>query len=357
MKVNSFDNSILTPEKKNQNAERPTRFSPTNEQKNTMTVMEKVHKFLYHSEVSYYHLEMMNLTSDSISEIQSFFNEIDPDIMDILMKKEEKAIAEKEFTVKIKNYISEEFNIPADYSFATICILSFSDLHNFGVVKSGKYLFGLNSTSFACLECSGVEPEDSEKVKSLKVHNLQVLKEIQNQTLLDNSQDDSDRDEEYKPVIDAVDTLSDLDSSESETLPRDVFKFQEDETETDSDIYNPFDKTRTTRSDLLLVNSTFRSGANWFCLFKECDKNFSKLYNLKLHLISQHKVFPRGMSIYQCPQSGCNFACGNLVLFNRHNHSKSDGKKLARIKCAFCDETFAGKSSIARHVKRKHPGI
>ena len=61
------------------------------------------------------------------------------------------------------------------------------------------------------------------------------------------------------------------------------------------------------------------------------------------------------MTVYQCKEENCSFSCGNEILFKRHTHRKSAALKgLERIQCEECDETFAGKSSLARHMRRKH---
>ena len=100
MKIDSFSNSIITPVK-SQDKLRGERFSLTPEQKSMLTSMENVHQFLHHGDISFASLEGMNLTTDSIIDIHAFFDEMDPDIPDIMLKQEESAISKKEFTEKI----------------------------------------------------------------------------------------------------------------------------------------------------------------------------------------------------------------------------------------------------------------
>ena len=72
MKIDSFSNSIKTPEKP-QDKLRGERFSLTREHKNMLTSMENVHQFLFHCDINFSSLEVMNLTEDSVTEIKTFF--------------------------------------------------------------------------------------------------------------------------------------------------------------------------------------------------------------------------------------------------------------------------------------------
>jgi hypothetical protein len=351
--ISSFDTSFLTPEKKNS-------VEANSEQEISSTKLEEVHNFLYHCVKSYSCIEMMNLTTDSIISVKAFFTEMYPDIPDIILKSEENAIASGEFTVQIRAYLAEEFNIPEEYSFCVICILNFSFLYKIDIVTSGKSLFELSSSRFECSQCVMIDNFENEQEKSLRSRrerNLHALKELQVRSSED-EEDDSEKDEDFHPP----DSVKSYDSD----IGSDVFEFHDD---SDFDIYNPFDQSKSC-TEFNLVNSTFRRETvkitlpsdlspirrsnNFVC--QKCSRNFSKKYNLKLHLVSQHQIFPKGMSIYQCPEKDCSFVSGNLVLFNRHNHLKTAavGKRLMRLKCTDCNQSFAGKSSLKRHMERKH---
>ena len=373
MKVNSFDSSIVTPEKKIKKKE--NRFAPTDEQSEALTQMENVHQYLHHSKISYSCLEAHKLSCVNVSEVKTFFDEVAPDVMDIILKQEEVAIAKNDFTEKIKKYITEEFDISGEYAFSAICILNFSFLHNMPVIKSGKYLFGLHSNSYSCSDCCLFQDQEaSVRMKSLKLHNLNVLKQVQNQTLSDVNLDVSSE-EEYRPKSEQVVS----DSEESENLSDDTYDFHEDcGGERSFLVFNPFIGTKKVNHlEFYPVNSTFQSSScavgskktfvkelspikvkkrmDKVFICKVCDKKFNKLYNLKLHRVSQHKEFPKGMTVFQCKEENCRFACGSEILFKRHTHKKSAGLKgLERIQCSKCDESLAGKSSLLRHMKRKH---
>ena len=360
MKVNSYAGCILTPMKKPVSG-RPNRFSPTEEQKQILSNMEKVHKFLHHGGL-FSSLNGIGLTCHSIADIEIFFKKF-PDIPDALLKNEETAIAQKDFTEKIKQYIIEEFEIPGDYAFSAICILNFSFLEKLTVSEAGEHLFGLVDNDFVCHDCNTDYCEFTES--EIQVKNLEVLKKLLNQTLLDDQLDDSDDDKEFE----LNETQQTVDSSSDESV-EDVYKFNDDDE--NFTIVNPFAESSEARSDVKIVNSTFRSSSkmlketfqcgkispinkkqlSFTC--KMCGKEFNKMYNLKLHRVSVHKDFPKGMTIFQCSVEGCRFSSGSEILFKRHSHKSALKADHERIICITCQETFAGKSSLVRHMKRKH---
>ena len=370
MKVNSFESSIQTP-MKHSDRERKKRFSPTAEQKTVLTSMEKVHRFLYHGDISYSYLELMTLTPGHIKEIQTFFNETVPDIPDQLLKLEENAIQKQEFTEIIKNYIAEEFGIPGDYAFSVICILNFSFVEKISANKSGKYLFGLHSSRYECLDCNKNTSNLGDTECCVNINNLQILKEKLNQTLLDNSLDDSFIDGEYEP--------NQNDSSESESteddklITKDVYEFHDEESFI---VFNPFLKSRVISGDQDIKNSTIKSTTEVSKTISEpeltpikkskiaenstecihCGSRFSKVNNLKRHMISIHKVYPKGTTVYECPVMGCSFVSDSHIHFCRHHHRKSATNKVAKEhKCSLCNNNFATQSSLVRHMKRRHP--
>ena len=53
----------------------------------------------------------------------------------------------------------------------------------------------------------------------------------------------------------------------------------------------------------------------------ECDhclKSFQNRYNLKLHIIQIHRIFPSNMKVFKCPESQCEFVTGSKGCYNRH---------------------------------------
>ena len=154
----------------------------------------------------------------------------------------------------------------------------------------------------------------------------------------------------------------------------DVFEFH-DEEQDNVKICNPFCKVKkTTGHSNSIVNSTFKSINNVSkCLFLKdlspirktelnirlskcdhCGKEFSKKNNLKRHIVSVHKIYPKGMTFYECPVKDCTFVSDNQTHFNRHRHGKSVKTNLEKIVCRQCDNSFFNHGSLKRHIKRKH---
>ena len=88
--------------------------------------MRKSHTFLVHGKVKYSELENVGLSSGSVAEKRKFFQEEMPDVNDGVLKQEEEAINVGYYTEKMKRYLAEEFDIPAEYSFLTLCLLLYS---------------------------------------------------------------------------------------------------------------------------------------------------------------------------------------------------------------------------------------
>ena len=80
-----------------------------------------------------------------------------------------------------------------------------------------------------------------------------------------------------------------------------------------TEIFNPdFDDLETenmVKSHRTPVNQELK------CLL--CDKTFSNSYNRKLHQISVHHYFPKGMQIYSCTHSKCKFVCGSKRIYSK----------------------------------------
>ena len=169
----------------------------------------------------------------------------------------------------------------------------------------------------------------------VKVDNLKILKTLLNQSLED-SLEDSFNDSIYRP--ERQKDVIESESSESKNSD-DIFKFDSDEEDIDKlKIFNPFIKPTAKTPDAKFAHSSLKTSsksrtaesmfppedspikqvalARKELKCNHCEKVFQKNYNLKLHLISIHKIFPKGMSVFKCPVTGCSFVSGNRLLFN-----------------------------------------
>ena len=382
IRISSFDCSIFTPVKTGQaandeltpeknipceaNIKRPIRFSASREQNELMISMKRSHSFLIHSQVKFSELERSGLYLSAVDDIQKYFKENMPDLHDCILKQEEAAIKIGEFCETKKKYISEEFDIPAEYSFLTICILCYAQEHNVSVAESANDLLCLFADELICEECSSSTVEHY-----VEENNFSVMKSLLNKSLLDVSHedpfgscDDSYCDPVFNPDLDLESKSSESDRSQH----KDCQNILESSFES-LEIFNPFAKPET---DSQIINSTMRSNCKTERLFpaesspiqhckkrqiicKFCDKSFNKMFNLKMHLVHVHKYFPEGMTVYKCPVPDCTFVAGNKIIFNRHSHKKNVASSLSNsVFCNLCNERFATKGSLARHIGRIH---
>ena len=354
MRVNSFELSIATPVK------------DTGGQNDSASA---VHQFLYHEEVGFSNLEGMNLTTNCTSEIENFFIRTRLDVPDILIEKEKTAKKKKTFTDQMKRYLAEEFNILQEKAFSVICILSYSAKTGQELRESAEDLYGLHSCEIVCADClTSNDLEENESRDSLEFYDS----------------DDSYNDRDYEQpkslnsensTDDSKDSLTESvlehDSVSQLSLPeKDVYEFDEEEKD-DFKVYNPFLKIREPEQTSEIVNSTFSltsSGSRIgfshelspidkikmsTSICPHCAKTFSKNNNLKRHLVSVHKVFPKGVTVYECPVEGCLFTSDNQAHFSRHNHRKSLFNSI-RVKCQLCGDNFFNNSSLSRHMRRLH---
>ena len=203
-------------------------------------------------------------------------------------------------------------------------------------------------------------------------HNCIVLKGQLSKDTLDDSYDD--------PDFQAVKTSSR--TSDSTSDPSDVYNFVDEsesfnpfETNNSSEsCFNPFESVSKLPSDCSneLHNPTdnfnpFASSTPNRKKTKErnlnicphCDASFTSSYNTKQHIISIHRIFPSGLTIYKCDLKSCNYVTGSRVMFSRHSHAKialrgqNSDPQSSKPRCPVCEAIFYNTSSLKRHIIRK----
>ena len=178
----------VTPVKTNESDNcdgRPSRLPvPSKQQELILKSLRKSHTFLVHGKVKYSELENVGLSSGSVAEILKFFQEEMSDVNDGVLKQEEEAINVGYYTEKMKRYLAEEFDIPAEYSFLTLCLLLYSSEHSVTLSES-FYELNLFKRGFEC-EKSSVSSKDL----NVEENNLNILKSVMNKS----AQFDSDED-------------------------------------------------------------------------------------------------------------------------------------------------------------------
>lgn len=85
-----------------------------------------------------------------------------------------------------------------------------------------------------------------------------------------------------------------------------------------------------------------------------CEIKYSSNYNLKQHIISVHKIFPPGITIFKCSKGSCDFVTGNRVQFSRHTHARQTQPSTVKTFCQVCGVQFFNPSSLKRHIGRVH---
>jgi hypothetical protein len=356
MRVDSFSCSYLTPEKGG--VEESIAAQEDSQEENSISV----HRFLHHEDIYFSSLEGISLNQDSIVEIESLFSENKHMVPEIILKKEEITRANDGFSDHTRDYLTEEFNIESEFAFLTICILCYSHKTNISVTESAKALLVLNTQNINCKDCEFNLDSDESLTDIL-------------------SGDDSVNDKDY--VNDESEesedsTSEDFSNSDFEGVTKkgnDVYDFQVQEDQSFK-VFNPFCRAEKSVDGSVIINSTFKSSNKTAKgLFSEeispikkvtpivksstcthCGKTFSKSNNLKRHLISVHKIFLKGSTIFECPAVGCLFTTDNQSHFNRHKHksSLSNLKIPPKPKCKICGNMFYNDSSLYRHMKRRH---
>ena len=313
------------------------RFSPSKPLQTLLESINRVHQYQFHLEFKILELTDIKISQKTVGEIKQVIVDESPDVSDLVLKVEEIAIAEGKFSSFLRNYISEEFEVDQGYSFLIICVLNYMDSFCLSVSESFFELLKLSNTDTLCQSCIlGIDV--CEKVKMAQIHNLGIYR-----TLLTNF--DSGIDDIINHSDDSTNDMpygeEDRETSQTSSLTEpSVFDFQV-ETETRK-IFNPFDSSSSENSlPNQILNSTefsnpfsdsetniinpsdkYESCDKYKCEF--CDKHFSNSYNRKLHLVSVHKIFPKGMFIYKCAFPSCKFVNGSKILYTRHvpTHTK-----------------------------------
>ena len=354
MRVDSFSCSYLTPEKGG------VEESIAAKEDSPEEISISVHRFLYHEDIYYSSLEGISLNQDSTVEIESLFSEYKPMVPEIILKKEEIARANDGFSDHTRDYLTEEFHIESEFAFLTICILCYSHKTNLSVAESAKALLVLNTKNINCSDCD-INLDSDESLTDIL------------------SGDDSVNDKDYVNDESEESTSEDFSSSDFDSgvlkKGNDVYDFQVQEDQSFK-VFNPFCRAEKSVDGSVIINSTFKSSNKTAKgLFSEeispikkvkpivksstcthCGKTFSKTNNLNRHLISVHKIFLKGSTIFECPVAGCSFTTDNQSHFNRHKHksSLSNLKIPPKPKCKICGNMFYNDSSLYRHMKRRH---
>ena len=293
------------------------RFSPSNPMKLLLNRIERVHRYMFHSEYNFVDLTKMKLTQKLVQEINKLIISEEPDNSDLVLKIEEMAVKEGKFNYFIKNYIGEEFQVDPSFSILILSVLNYMNTVDAELEESMFELLKLSSGDTLCELCIGCDSVKADKVKLSQMHNLRIYGHILHRDDsekgdLSSCSEDSGDDKPFKVgkkftqhpssessesdcqdhsgntraalhTIEGQDVLPNVvhfnpfDSSVSETSRNSDKPRQMNSTQ----VYNPFSESDPELPPGKSVNNrtTFK------CDF--CSKCFSNSYNRKLHLIRE----------------------------------------------------------------------
>ena len=397
MKVNSFAGCIFTPVKDDVLSEdsQPLgkRSSPSPGVRSWLERIERLHKFRHSPTL--YCMESIRLKLKTRNDIRGMFEEVGEQI-DWILDAEKVATKNGKFSEFIRDYISFEFRVKKEYSFSVFVVLNYMKIFSIHAEAAFVDLFKLNMQLSVCFQCNdGQDSLLTERINLEYVHKLIsgeasdsvvdsgsdpefVLKQLSSAELESSSDESSDleevkakkktpgeddlkRKEEYlcNPFISSAsedDEKKCCNPFKSDSDEADVYRFEEElplVTRCSSKARNEKLLNLSSVPRMSSVKAQFHSHT---C--DHCGKKFSTSYNLGLHNIQVHRIFPEGKKIYKCPEQNCKYVTGSRICYNRHaaTHLRKPRVKYnnAKISCSYCSLVVANKSSLKRHLLRKH---
>ena len=328
------------------------RICPSGEIMQKLFQMSRVHEFLRHEELKFVDLRKLDVTV-TIADKLSIALQGHIDIPDAIQRMEVKGVECGYFSEFLSNYVSEEFSIEKDYSFTAVAVLHYMNFKKTSIEEAVTELLKYSSSKSICKMCCADGKTDSEKEQIVRIHNHQILKTLlsENSDSDDSEEDISGSDDSRGDPLYTGNTHSESSSSEdsidmlvkSSVGNLEYFNpfvsSEEDEHENKSKkekfkpafnstiVSNPLDKDNKSSDPghgagpSSSSTSSQRKRTEIKC--EHCNVQFSNRNNMKQHLISVHRIFPPGMSVYSC--SSCSFNTGNRVAYQRHlqTHSKA----------------------------------
>ena len=318
-------------------------FSSENLQK--LSQMTRVHHYLRHEELVFVDLRKLDVTIADADKL-SIALQGHLDIPDALHRMEVKGVQSGYYTEFISQYVSEEFCIEKDYSFTAVAILHYMNFKKISVEEAVTELFKYSSSRSICRLCCAEGKSDSEKEQIARIHNYQILKTIQDENSDSekdiSGSDDSRGDPDYSSELSESSSLDSIEMLVDASVrnighfnPFDSPEEEEEEQEHESKkekfqpecnstmLSNPFYKDNSNPVPRPGPSSTSSQRTRTQIKCEHCNAQFSNRNNMKQHLVSVHRIFPPGMSVFSC--SVCTFNSGNRVAYQRHlqTHNKA----------------------------------
>ena len=371
MKISSSNCIITTPVKQSDDEHRlrppsDRLTAPSPRQKELLSSIDRLHKFCHSPKLI--KMEEMRLTLSLRDEIRATFADFSEDVKSWMIEMESVAVADKHYSSMIRDYIHYEFNVQKEYCFTVFILLNYLLKNSLDVDIAVYDIFSLELSSSYCRTCC---------ISNFELSNINYAKKLLYKEQLNDQLNDSfdDRDFEVKnKAEESSDSLSTTDflegrineiSDEEKELINPFGSDSSVSEDCNSGFINPFDSSGSSNCDNnspLLVPRTSSPVDNKMdkchqCL--NCKKSFHSNYNLKMHMIQFHRIFPPDTTIYECPEIDCSFVTGSRILYSRHSatHIRKGNKGIQsqqKVQCNVCNVTLANKSSLKRHCTRKH---
>jgi hypothetical protein len=386
MKVNSFAAVVNTPQKsENEVPGEKLRSSPSAELGSLLQKIDRLHQFCHSSTIE--SIDSFKLRINTRNKIREIFDGFDEKISLWIIECEKTCIESGKFSLFFQEYVHFEFRVKKDHSFLVLVLLNYMKMFSVTVDEAYLDLFKLNVEKTYCPECS--------KDHDLRIQKLN-LSYLRQKILSDtDSCDDSGSDKEFELCEENVESSSD-ESSANESEKRKPKERTEDEITSNEDkkmhcnpfhsgsesddVYsfkeevftNPFlsseDELETVEKMIQCKKtSTPQTSSVDVKLNKQahecdyCEGKFHSKHNLKIHLVGVHRIFPDGMKVFECPEQNCKFVTGSRICYTRHaaTHLRKPKVKsnTPKLSCSYCQMVVANRSSLRRHVKRKHNDI
>ena len=387
MKINANATCIETPVKNDvrttsDNRINRERNSPSPQLKQMLTSVQRLHDF-YHLP-SIWFVENIKLTLKTRNTICDIFDEYDDEVCDWITEMEKTLTESGEFSDFVREYLHIEYRVKKKYSICVFVLLNYMKRFSLEADKAFVECLKLSVKETACAQCF------IGSISSVQIGNLKYLKTFFNESDVEDSDDDPEFD--FKRVCpEGVESSSDSDHDSSNiTLIKEkslkitnlieplycnpfdsdstddvgVFDFKEDicvnpfVSDEEDDFLSAKNEKFSSKFPISKTSSAkMKPQSHHNC--EHCDKYFPNRYNLKLHYIQVHKIFVQGIEIYECPEKYCPFVTGSSGLFTRHVKThimKPRIMKMTKFKvsCKFCDISVANRSSLKRHMLRKH---
>ena len=386
MKVNSFAGVVNTPEKIEDEVPGENlvgvRSSPSAEMRSLLQNIDRLHQFCHFFSIE--SIDSFKLKIDTRNKIREIFDGFDEKISLWIFESEKTSIESGKFSSFFQDYVHFEFRVKKDHSFLVLVLLNY--MKRFSVTVDDAYLdlFKLNVEKTYCPECSKDHDLHIQKVNlsylrqkilsdsdsfydSGSDKEFELCEENVNSSLDESSEDGSDK---GKPKERTGDKVTSKEEKKMHCNPfhtgsesDDVYAFKEEvltnpflSSEDESVMIEKCKKTSTPRTSS--VNVKLNKQAHE-CDY--CEGKFQSKHNLKLHLVGVHRIFPDGMKVFECPEQNCKFVTGSRICYTRHaaTHVRKPKAKsnTPKVSCSYCHMVVANRSSLRRHVKRRHIDI